>query len=376
MTPGEQTVQRRDPVSGVNGLPLTVIGSIGAVLYAILMTALNRQDIDYPLLTVIALAAVLAAFSLLAVAASPLRPPVSRAVHVGGLALLLGAMALNAASMAQSNLYIQDDWGSLVIGLFGLFISPYRPPRELIAFSVLAAVFAGFIALLQVPSFATPIPPFAFVVIAVTPLLALSLAGAAYASEVLRITARWQNRAEQAVQQLAIERLGGITRSVQQDRVTILNQDVVPFFTGVLERDEVTGADRVRAAAIASRIRSMMVHEVDRTWLEAAVDELRAGGEIRDPDRLADAIAGEGRSAIRALIVALVNLPEFDPGSLRIGFERVDDQVLGTLEAAFTPTDARAILSPYLAVIRVVFPACDVELSATSLTVRFEYDQP
>lgn len=374
----EQTIQRRDPMSGVNGLPLTVLGSIGTVLFAILMTVLNREDIDYPVLTVLGLAALVAAFTMLAVAASPLRPPVSRGVHVAGIVLLIGAMALNAASMGQSNLYVQDDWGTLAIGLFGLFISPYRPPRELVAFGVLAAVFAGFIVLLQTPSFATPIPPFAFVVVAVTPLLALSLGGAAFASQVLRMTARWQNRAERAVQQLAVDHRSGITRSVQQDRVTILNRDVVPFFTDVLERGEVTEVDREQAAAIAGTIRAVMVQEVGRTWLEAALDELGADSEIVDPDRLATAIAGDGRRAIRALLVALVALPNYDPGSLRCSFTRDGVQVVGVLSAAFAPTDStvRTMVAPYLAVIRVVFPACDVQLSATSLTVRFEYDQP
>ncbi len=48
-------------------------------------------------------------------------------MHAAGLLLLLAAMALNAASMAQSNPYVQDDWGLIVPGLFSLFILPVPP---------------------------------------------------------------------------------------------------------------------------------------------------------------------------------------------------------------------------------------------------------
>jgi hypothetical protein len=374
----ERTIVQLDPMAGVNGWPITILGSIGVVVYAIVMTILNGQDIDVPALTIVALGAVVAAFTLLAVAASPLRPPVSRQVHVAGLVLLLGAMALNAASMAQGNLYIQDDWGTIVIGLYSLFLCPYRPPRELVKYGVIAAVFAGFIVLLQVPSLVSPVPAFAFVVIAVTPMVALTLAGAAFASVVLKMTTRWGNRAANAVQALAAERLPGITRSVQQDRVTILNRDVVPFFAEVLARDEIGEADRQRATAIARAIRSVMVHEVDRTWLETLVAEtLRGAPDVDDPERMATAMTPDQRIAIRALLVGLADQRSFDPAGLAITIERGAVRAVGEVDAAFSPADAtaRTLLAPYLAVIRVVFASSDVELSATSLTVRFEYDQ-
>lgn len=373
----EVTIERVDPMSAVNGWPITLLGGVGVVAFAVVMTILNAQDIDYPVLTAIALAAVVAAFGLLAVAASPLRPPVSRRVHIAGLVLLIAAMALNAASMANSNQYVQDDWGSIVIGLFSLFLCPYRPPREIIAFAVLAAIFGGFIVLLQSPTFVAPVPVPVFVVIAIAPMLALALAGASFASVVLRMTERWRARATHAVQALAAEQLPGIARSVQQDRVTILNRDVVPFFAAVLERDAVTQEDRDRATAIGASLRAVMVHEVDRTWLEAlvAASAIAEVLTIDDPDRLAAAMTTDQRTALRALLAGLAGQRTL--GAVTIAIMRDGMRVAGEVRASFTPPDpsARTLLAPYLAVIRVVFLASDVELSAASLTVRFEYDQ-
>ena len=82
MTHREQTVQQLDPLAGVNGREVTVFGAVAIVAYAITMTIFNREDIDVPWLAVAALVALCVDGVLLVVASSPLRPPVSRTVHV------------------------------------------------------------------------------------------------------------------------------------------------------------------------------------------------------------------------------------------------------------------------------------------------------
>ncbi len=191
----------------------------------------------------------------------------------------------------------------------------------MITYATLTAVFAAFIVLLQSPTLASPVPTLVFVVVAITPMLALALAGGSFASVVLRMTERWRGRATNAVQELAAQSLPGITRSVQQDRVTILNRDVVPFFAEMLTRDAVSEADRVRARAISGSIRALMVYEVDRTWLAVVVEEtLRSAADaavIDDPERLASAMSTDQRTAIRALLVGLAQQDSFDPARPR-----------------------------------------------------------
>ena len=124
-----------------------------------------------------------------------------------------------------------------------------------------------------------------------------------------------------------------------------------------------------------------MVHEVDRSWLETVIAEtIRGpadGSAVVDPDRLAPAMTTDQRTAIRALLVGLSEIPAFVPGSLGVTLERDEVRAFGELDASFAPPDpaVRSLLAPYLAVIRVVFPASDVELSSTALTVRFQYDE-
>jgi hypothetical protein len=381
MTHRENTVQQLDPLTGVNGRPVTVFGSLAIVAYAITMTVFNREDIDSPVLAIAAIAVVCIAVSLVTVASSPLRPPLSRTVHIGAIGLGLLAMVLSAISMLESNAFVQDDWGTIVVGAISLLLCPFRPPSELKAVAVLASLFAAFIVLVQTRSMVSGLPEFVYVVIAVTPLVALAFGGAAFATMVLKVLRRWQSRASRAVRSLADEHRAGIARSVQQDRVTILNRDVVPFFTEVLSRDELTDADRDRALGISDRIRALMVAEVDRSWLDVVVAQESRGavptGAVHDPRRSASAMSTDQRTAIRALLVAIVAHIGFVPSTFSIEFAETEPRVDGVIRASFSPADPspRTAFGPYLAVLRVVFPDLRVDLAPSSLTVGFSYDR-
>lgn len=381
MSHREYTVQQRDPLAAVNSRPVTVLGVVAIVGYAFVMTWFNRYDIDHPWVAAAALAVLCAAAVLLIVASSPLRPPVSRTVNVVTISLAMLALALEAISMVESNGYVQDDWGTIAVGGFCLAMCTYRPPRELIATGVFASLFAGLIVLVQSPSFRSGLPVFVYVVVAVAPLASLAFAGAAFASIVLRIQRRWETRANRAVRALADEHREGITRSVQQDRVTILNRDVVPFFTDVLGRDELTDADRERALEISDSLRRVMVAEVDRTWLDVLVAQA-SGGTVRssavfDPKRAASAMTTDQRVAMRAMLVAIIGHPGFLADRFSIQVARARKHTEGVVQAWFEPPEPapRTAFAPYVAVLRVVFPDVQVDLTATSLTVRFSYDQ-
>ena len=380
MTHREQTVQQLDPLAGVNGRLVTIFGSVAIVVYALVMTYLNRLDIDFPVLAVAAVASLCIGVTVVVVASNPLRPPVSRTVHIVGLAFAFLSMVLSALSMLNSNAYIQDDWGTIAIGAMCLILCPYRPPREQVIAAVLVSIFVGFVVLVQARSLVTGIPIFAYVVVALTPLLCMSLAGAAFAAIVLRMLRRWQSRAARAMRALADEHREGITRSVQQDRVTILNRDVVPFFTAVLDQDELTDADRARALEISDSIRKSMVADVDRTWLEGVVLHASKGAlghTVVDPNRVASAMSTDQRIAMRALLVAILSHPGIMPDGFSIAITGAGSRAYGVIQAAFVPADPapRTAFAPYLAIFHVVFADPQVDVAAASLTVRFSYDQ-
>ena len=200
-------------------------------------------------------------------------------MHVVALSLALLAMVLSAMSMFESNAYIQDDWGTIAVGAVCLILCPYRPPREQVIAGGAREHLRGIRrARCRRSRSSRGIPVFAYDRDRTHP---AAVHGARRRrrshSIVLRMLRRWQSRANRAVRALADEHREGITRSVQQDRVTILNRDVVPFFTAVLGQDELTDADRARALEISNSIRSSMVADVDRTWLDVVVGQASSG---------------------------------------------------------------------------------------------------
>jgi hypothetical protein len=210
------------------------------------------------------------------------------------------------------------------------------------------------------------------------PVLALSLASAAFGQLLIDGTEGWRLRARRAAMLFTDENSGWIARSVQQDRVTILNQDVVPFFAGVLQRGTIGHDDRERAREISDAVRAIMVAEADRSWLDTIVDHsLDRASAVTDPQRLANGMGTDQRTAVRALIVALTAHPGFEAEHFAIAIARQGASSRAVLRAGMQASDSmvRSEFAPYFAVMRIVFSELRVEFSDTALTVRFSYDQ-
>lgn len=385
MSHRERTIQQLDPLGALGARLFTIAAIAGMVAYAHAMTWLNRFDIVMPSIAVLALLAITGAAVIVVAGTSPARAPVRRPTFVLALGLAFSAMVLNAVAMWGANQYVQDDWGHVAIGMLLVAFSPYRMSRELALSGLLAAIFTGFLVLLQAPALVSSIPTFVFVIVAMAPILAMSFGSAALASTIIASIRRWRSRATLASEALVSQLHDGIARSVQQDRVTILNRDVVPFFSDVLHRAELSDDDREEARQIAESIRRVMVAEVDRSWLDGVVEQVGAslghmapGAEaVQDNDRLAAAMTTDQRTATRALLVALFGHPEFDPDGFDVRIARRSGGNQVTVRAMFAApeTSVRSDLAPYFAVLRVVFTNLRVAFARNTLTLKFSYDE-
>jgi hypothetical protein len=174
-------------------------------------------------------------------------------------------------------------------------------------------------------------------------------------------------------------------RSVQRDRVGTLNYTVVPFFTELLRRDSLDDDDRTRAQAIANSIRSVMVADVDRSWLETVVDQVASqrdgigavGSEVvQDPNRLAAGMSTEQRTVMRALILALFDHPGFDPDGFAIVLASRGRSCFVTLTAKLDADESipKSGLAAYFAVLRIAFTNLRLVFHPPTLTLKFSYD--
>ena len=385
MTTIERTRQQLDPVGSTGVAPVAIFLAIGSLGYAIAMTVRGEMEISNPIFANIALALLTIAGAIVIFGSRPNRAPLTAGTHAAAHAIAVLAILCEAVGQWGTNAFIRDDWGPVTLGILLVALGPYRPAKEIVGAGILSAITIGFITYLQVPWLVTSSPPLAFIAAALTPMLALCFSAAMFSDSVVTSIERWQKRATAASVSLVRELREGIARSVQQDRITILNRDVLQFFSEVIARDTLTVADRDRARMIADSIRQVMVEEVDRSWLEslleqAGVERTNKPGAARaivdDLHRVAPVMTVAQRTAIRALLVVFTTIPGFNRDHLRIVLSRDGNRNHGVITAQIPITDhiLRSSFAPFLAVMRAVFINLEVAFGRSVLTLRFSYD--
>jgi hypothetical protein len=370
----ERTRQQLDPAGSIGVRWATALFAVGALAYGCVMTYVARSQISSPMVAAIALALLAVACLVIIVGSSPYRAPLRGHVHFAAHILALGAYIAEVLSLWEANTRVRDDWGPICLGLLLVALSPYRPAREIVTSGVISAIFIGFVTLLQMPYFAHQGPSMVFVTLAITPMLALCFSAAVFSATALDALLRWQERARSASRTLVAQAQSVVARSVERDRVGILSQEVLPFFSDLLSREEITESDRARAAEIAASVRFLMVRDVDRTWLES----LSAPSVLVDDiDRAAAEMTTEQRTAFRALLGALSEASIATEPSVHVVLARDTILCHGTITALLKPgaTAGRSAFVSYFAEIRAAFDELHVEHDVTTLRLRFSYEQ-
>ena len=382
MTGQERTRQQLDPVGSLGSRPFSVLFVLGAFFYALVTTVVGRDQISSVPIAVLSLLWLLAACLVIIVGTSSRRAPFTHNAHIMVHLLALGSIALSAASQWGLNRAVQDDFGPASLAMLLIAVGPYRPASEIAGAGSLSAIFVGFLTLLEVPTFESTTPPVVFVLASVAPLLAATFASATYSGSLVTALERWRAAALNLAESRNYQLLDGITRSVQQDRVTVLGRDVLPFFSDILDRGTVTDVDRTKAREIADSIRSIMVAEANRSWLEVLVSgdgTLRGQSAVAidDPFGCASSMVAEQRTAVRSIIVALTEEDSYHEDSLRIELGRVGGRCRGVVSAGVSGSEfpIRARFLPYVALMRVVFSDVQAEFTQSMLALEFSYEQ-
>jgi hypothetical protein len=382
----ERSRQQLDPIG-------TFGNNVATILYALIAFGLSAgivlrgfDRIGNSSLAVVGLLFLGVSCAYLVFASNSIRAPFTRQAMTMILLSALVGCAFEIASQWGDPHRILGGWGPLALGFLLLAIGPYRPPREIAAAGSVAAVFFGFLIVLQAGSSVLDLPVLAIVAVSVMPILALAYAAAAHSKAVVDGLERWHRKAMRPGRVVTREDEDGIARSVQQDRVTILNRDVLPFFLEVIDKPAISNADRERARDIAASVRKVMVAEVDRSWLEQAVDKLAPGDHqadaaaqpvIRDDDHVANHMSYDQRTALRAFIVALYEGSARSSDFMRVELYRDGSVFRAVLVAELEIADftVRTRFAPFFAVLRVMFTDLRLEYLHGVLTLSFSYEQ-
>ncbi|WP_345763717.1 hypothetical protein [Diaminobutyricibacter sp. McL0608] len=379
MTGAERTPQRLDPIGTLSAWPLGPLVGVVVVAYAVYSTLTHLDQLTDPPLAWLALAVIAGTAIYYSFRTRPVVAPFSRLGLIVVVGLSVVASTLFTLSVWGGNRIIQDDWGQIAIALMFITLPLYRPVEEVVAAAVLAALVVGIEAGLEGPSLQIVNMPIVYFTVAATPVIALALAGCAYASVMTGQTVRWSEAARESQVRLEPELRESATRMIHQDRTTLLNSAAVPYFLSLVERDELTPEDIEEARAIAAAVRRVAVDEVDRGWLEESV--ARAVGHqtpaVVDPGRLAESMSEEHRGVLGATIAAAARIHGFESSSLKIEIASVAGRA-DTIVSAKVGVPARELrrtFMPYLAALRSISSDATLDTQDGSVTIQFSYGE-
>jgi hypothetical protein len=385
MTERGMSYQQLDPVGSYGSRPITLVLSLGIIGVAVGATVASWSAVSDPVAAV--LAVVSTAISALGIVfwSSPLRAPFRWSGFVVVMFFAAVSLVLSAVATWNRSTNVVEQWAPITVGLLLVQLSSYRPALELTAATVLGGLLAAFVAVIHPMSSHFAVPPLVGVLGAALPLVALGAGATAYSSVVVRSLGRWYSKSSASDRTVSPAMKDSVVQSVQNDRVGILNDAVVPFFSGLLSRGAITHNDRAEARDIASSIRSVMVADVDRSWLDSVIDDIATeradveapGSEVvQDPHRLASGMSTEQRIVMRAVVIALFDHPGFDPDGFAMVITRDDGWANVTLSAKLDSDESipRSGLAAYFAVLRIAFGDLNLSFQRPTLILRFSYE--
>jgi hypothetical protein len=150
-----------------------------------------------------------------------------------------------------------------------------------------------------------------------------------------------------------------------------LGARVAPFLEGLADTGVVTDADRALAGQLARRLRSDLVEQASRSWLDSAAENGRVF--IVDPDQRAERMNQAQRSALRGLLLAALRNPATDAGSLFIELRGQEDgstAVAMSLDMNLPEGRRSMLLAPYYLALQTT--VSDMSYDPARELLRFE----
>lgn len=349
-----------DPLSwlAVPNLPLGAIGV--TVVYGALALILGGQSGMALLLQGVAL--LLSALGLLWVFVStrPRRGPLSSGRAVVAVALVSAGLLVSAAAHRGNDAIVLELWWApLVCTLLLLAMAPYCDlPCVLLSGTALLLASLGAAALLDVGA-ASAWPPLAATSIIVSPVVFGTAGAIAFILTVTRRLRRWSERpwserprseGHAATGPDAESDPDGTESLIAQvdEQTSAQLAEALALLAGVVERGAIDERDQQRAAEVAVRLRSELLATANDSWLERMARGRPLS--VRDPDRLADRLGVPQRTALRAMLDALLDDPGSGFVSARIELRSpAEDTIAVALRILTTLAEGRRVtfLEPY-----------------------------
>lgn len=345
------SAQEADPLSWFTGslVPL-VFGALNLLYggaFAVLTWSVSRD----PVVQLVGVAACTGACVLVHVLTRPMRRRIGWVGAIAAVLLGVCGFVLSAIGYAGSALTIELWWApfglALVIGSLG----PYLPARAIILLGLGATLVAVPIAFVAIRSEVTGWGAVAIALIIASPLVSGIVATAAFSVAIVARTLPLIEKRTQTMLSLDAPR-GASNLDAERARLVRLTSRAAPFIEGVARSGVVEAADRTLAGQLARRLRDDLVTQSNLTWLDSVASDRLV---VVDPDHRAGRMRPAQRTALRALLRAVLETPGTDAGSLLVELRGHEDgsTVVGVSLDIELPEGRRILhLAPYYLALR------------------------
>ena len=321
--------QEIDPLSWFTGQMLPIVFGIASLVQgvpAIIVSWDRWSSAGLQVLAVVVFA------SASVVAAVAVRSPRGRLGHGHvALMLVLGSVgiAASAGGLVGGSVRPENWWAPLSFAIILGTLSPYCSLRDLLVYAVPSVIVVGSAAVIVYRNTDTYWPLGTVVIICLAAVITATAGGGVFSytivSRTRRLIAEYEQRERSADGQrgsaasthpIATHGPSQQTAVAQSTVIAQVSARVVPFLRGLAESGVITDADRTLAGELARSLRTDLVRVTDSSWLDTLAQS--SGFIVNDPQRLADRMNEAQRSTLRALVLAELDSPDVDSGSLLI----------------------------------------------------------
>ncbi len=346
------SAQQADPLSWFTGpyLPLAFTGFL--FVFGTVATAVMWNVSENPWLQFAGLWLCVLAGLLVHIRTRPLQRPLGWSTSALALATATVGMLLSALDYRGTDVNLGVWWGPAGPAFVLLSLAPYLPPRKVWVLGLAsAAVTVALGTTVLLPAVSAQGPVTLAIVIAYPPLMALAAATVFSYSIVSTILPMLESPSRimapgQKVRDEAVAEIEHVT-------LARLTARAAPFLEHVADAGVVTPADRALAGQLARRLRDDLVTQANESWLDSIAESTRL--VVVDPDHLARHMNNAQRTALLAMLQAILDMPETDTGSLMIELRTAaDGATAAAISMDMTLPEGRRImhLAPYYLTLR------------------------
>lgn len=321
-----------DPLSWF-AVPHLAFACMGyALVQALVVLSIPGQIGAQPVRQWVALGLMQMVFLAIGVATRPRRGPVPEGLAWLFLCVALLALAASGGGYHGSAFRVELWWAPVSVSLILISLAPYSTAAQLARLGFVALVVASALVVPLVQFHGARWPLLTTILIAVNQIVVSMTGSIVFIGVVTRLIARWSERPLRGETTLGIDpdgTRGECSESLedelvdQVDAATAARLEVpVAFLREVLARGRIEHADQQRALELAELLRAELISAADQTWLQRLVRGHPV--EVDDPERLAERLTLPQRTALRAMLDALLAHPDSGFVSGRVELKAAD----------------------------------------------------